>query len=87
MKKMWSDEAWDGLQFWMSQDRKTLNRIMALLKDIDRGGYEGIGSPEPLRGALSGYWSRRIDKKNRIVYRISNGMIEILQCGSHYGDK
>ena len=61
-------------------------RIIQLLQDIDRNGYEGIGKPEALKGDLSGFWSRRIDDNNRLVYRISNGQIEIAQCGSHYND-
>mgnify|MGYP002565733180 CR=1 FL=1 len=68
------------------QDRKVLKRILQLLKDIDRNGYDGIGKPEPLRENLSGWWSRRIDDSNRIVYRIREGRIEIIQCGSHYRD-
>lgn len=63
-----------------------MRRINALLKDIDRNGYDGIGKPEPLRENLSGWWSRRIDDGNRIVYRIREGRIEIIQCGSHYRD-
>ena len=58
----------------------------ALLKDIERGGYDGIGKPEPLKGNLSGYYSRRIDDYNRIVYKIENNIIEIVQCGTHYHD-
>ena len=58
-----------------------------ILKDIYRNGYEGLGKPEPLSGNLSGYWSRRIDDKNRIVYKIENNQIIIAQCGSHYRDK
>lgn len=87
MKKIWSDEAWEDYLYWQGQDRKTLKRINTLLQDIDRNGHEGIGKPERLSGNLAGYWSRRIDEENRIVYRIVNGMIEIVQCGSHYGDK
>lgn len=64
-----------------------LKRINMILKDIDRNGYDGIGKPEQLSGNLSGFWSRRIDDKNRIVYRIINNQIEIAQCGSHYRDK
>ena len=71
----------------MKQDRKTLKRILQLLQDIDRNGYEGIGKPELLRGDLSGFWSRRIDDANHLVYRIRNGNIEIAQCGFHYRDK
>lgn len=73
--------------YWQTQDKKTLKRIHLLIKDIDRNGYEGIGKPEPLLNNLTGYWSRRIDEKNRIVYRIENNMIYIAQCGSHYRDK
>ena len=86
MNKTWADEAWEEYIYWQSQDKKTLKRINLLLKDIDRNLYEGIGKPEPLRGELSGYWSRRIDECNRIVYRIENNMIYIIQCGSHYND-
>ena len=67
----------------MRQDRKTLRRILQLLRDIDRNGYEGIGKPERLSGDLSENWSSRIDEANRIVYRIENDVIKIVQCGSH----
>lgn len=73
--------------YWQTQDKKTLKRINALLKDIDKNGYEGIGKPEPLTGNWSGYWSRRIDEKNRLVYRIVDETIRIAQCRTHYGDK
>lgn len=86
MIKAWDDDAWDDYLHWQTQDRKTLRRINALLKDIDHNGYDGIGKPEPLRGNLSGWWSRRVDDSNRIVYRIREGRIEIIQCGSHYRD-
>ena len=68
MKKLWDDEAWEDYLYWQSQDRKTLKRINTLLKDIDRNGNDGLGKPEPLRYGLDGYWSRRIDEKNRLVY-------------------
>lgn len=87
MIKSWSDDAWDDFCYWQKQDRKTLKRILTLIKDIDRNGYTGIGKPEPLRDDLSGYWSRRIDDTNRIVYKISVDTIYIAQCGSHYRDK
>ena len=87
MNKIWQDDAWDDYLYWQKQDKKTLKRINQILKDIDRNAYEGIGKPELLSGNLSGFWSRRIDDKNRIVYRISNNQIEIAQCGSHYRDK
>ena len=87
MNKSWSDEAWEDFCYWQKQDKKTYNRILTLIKDIDRNGYKGIGKPEPLKNDLSGYWSRRIDDKNRIVYKIHEGTILIAQCGSHYQDK
>ena len=77
MIKAWDDEAWGDYLHWQTQDRKTSRRINA---------YDGIGKPEPLRENLSGWWSRRIDDSNRIVYRIREGRIEIIQCGSHYRD-
>ena len=87
MTKIWQDEAWEDYLYWQMQDKKTLKRINQLIKDIERNGYDGIGKPEPLKGDLSGFWSRRIDDKNRIVYRIRDEIIEIAQCGSHYRDK
>ena len=87
MKKLWSNEAWEEYLYWQTQDKKTLKRINKLLQDIDRNGYNSIGKPEPLRGDLSGFWSVRIDDKNRIVFRINNDALEIWQCGSHYRDK
>jgi toxin YoeB len=84
MIKAWDDEAWDDYLYWQMQDKKTLKRINQLLLDIDRNGYFGIGKPEPLKGDMQGYWSRRIDDTNRLVYRIIDGKIEILQCRSHY---
>ena len=86
MNKLWHDEAWEDYLYWQTQDKKTLKRINLLLQDISRNGYDGIGKPEPLKGDLSGWWSRRIDESNRLVYRINNGRLEIAQCRSHYGD-
>ena len=87
MIKSWSDAAWEDFEYWMKQDKKTLRRILQLLKDIDRNGYEGVGKPERLSGDLASYWSRRIDDANHIVYRIEDNVIKIVQCGSHYRDK
>lgn len=87
MNKIWHDNAWEDYLYWQLQDRKTLKRINELLQDIDRSKYKGIGKPEPLKHNLSGWWSRRIDDKNRIVYRIKDNQIEIAQCGAHYRDK
>lgn len=87
MIEEWSDAAWEDFEHWTKQDKKTLKRILQLLKDIDRSGYEGIGKPEALKGDLSGYWSRRIDSCNRIVYKIEGNTVKIVQCGSHYHHK
>lgn len=87
MIKAWTDEAWQDFEYWMKQDKKTLKRILQLLKDIERNRYTGIGKPEHLNGDLSAYWSRRIDDANRIVYRIDSDVLKIVQCGSHYRDK
>lgn len=83
MKKIWHDEAWEDY-LRLQSDRRLLKKANALLKDIERGGHDGIGKPEPLKGTLSGYWSRRIDDYNRIVYRVENDVMEIVQCGTHY---
>ena len=87
MIKAWTDEAWEDFEYWLRQDKKTLKRILLLLKDIERNGNEGLGKPERLSGDLSNYWSRRIDHANRIVYRIDQDILKIVQCGSHYRDK
>ncbi len=87
MIKAWTEEAWEDFEYWTKQDKKTLKRILQLLKDIERNGYDGIGKPEQLSGDLAAYWSRRIDDTNRIVYRIEGNTIKIVQCGSHYRDK
>lgn len=84
MKKVWFEEAWEDYLYWQTQDKKTLKRIHALLKDIERGSFDGIDKPEPLKGELSGFWSRRIDDKNRLVYRVTEGLLEILSCRTHY---
>lgn len=83
----WTEAAWEDFCYWQTQDKKTIKRILSLIKDIVRNGYDGIGKPERLTGNLSRYWSRRIDDCNRLVYRIENDTIKIVQCGSHYRDK
>ena len=87
MNKVWHDKAWAEYVYWQTQDGKTLKRINNLLKDIEREPFGGIGKPEPLLGNLQGYWSRRIDEVNRIVYTVENNQLIIVQCGGHYGDK
>ncbi len=87
MNKIWQDGAWEDYIYWQTQDRRTLKRVNLLLQDIDRNGYDGIGKPEALKGNLVGWWSRRIDETNGLIYGIINGQIEIAQCRSHYSNK
>lgn len=87
MKINFTEIAWKDYIYWQGQDKKTIKRINQIIQDIDRNNNEGIGKPEALKGNLSGWWSRRIDDKNRLVYRIQNNIIEIAQCRGHYGDK
>lgn len=86
MKLKWTEDAWRDYCLWQSEDKKTLKKINEIIKDIDRNKYSGIGKPEPLKGVFSGYWSRRIDNTNRLVYRINDNEIEIIQCKGHYDD-
>ena len=86
MNKVWFDEAWEDYLYWQLQDKKMLKRINTLLKDIERNNLEGLGKPEPLKGELSGFWSRRIDDTHRLVYRIRGGVLEVLSCKGHYDD-
>ncbi len=85
-KFLFTEDAWSDYLYWQTQDQKTLKRINQLLQDIERNEHSGISKPEPLRGDLSGFWSRRIDDEHRIVYRISEDRIEIIQCRGHYHD-
>ena len=87
MKIIWDEEAWEQYLHWQLSDKKLLKRINKLIKDIQRNGYNGIGKPEPLKWNNSGYWSRRIDSVNRIVYRIDEHYVYVVQCGSHYKEK
>ncbi|MDR1668968.1 MAG: Txe/YoeB family addiction module toxin [Oscillospiraceae bacterium] len=86
MNKIWSDNAWEDYLYWQSHDRKTLKRIHDLLRDIERDPFRGKGKPESLKYEWQGYWSRRINDTDRLVYRVSNNMLEIAACRSHYGD-
>ena len=83
---IWHNAAWADYLYWQTQDKKTLKRINQLIKDIERAPYEGIGKPEPLKENLSGFWSRRIDEQNRLVYRMQGEDCQIAQCKGHYDD-
>lgn len=85
-KIVFTEQAWQDYLYWQTQDKKTLKRINQLLQDISRNGYAGMGKPEPLKHDFAGYWSRRIDEVNRLVYRITGDTIEVLQCKGHYKD-
>ncbi len=82
-----TESGWNDYLYWQTQDKKTIRRINLLIQDISRNGYEGIGKPEALSGDLSGWWSRRIDDVNRLVYRLKDNRIEISQCRGHYNDQ
>ncbi|MBB5368714.1 MULTISPECIES: Txe/YoeB family addiction module toxin [unclassified Janthinobacterium] len=79
-----TDECFDDYVYWQGQDKKTLKRINVLIKDAQRSPFEGIGKPEPLKGNLSGFWSRRIDEVNRLVYAVQDDELEIISCRYHY---
>ncbi|MDQ1351545.1 MAG: toxin YoeB [Acidobacteriota bacterium] len=83
-KLAWTDEAWKDYLFWQSQDKKTLKRINKLIDDAKRHPFDGIGKPEPLRENLSGFWSRRIDDTNRLVYAVNNEFLTVISCRYHY---
>ena len=84
MKLIFSEHAWNDYLYWQKRDKKMLNRINKLVKDIQRTPFEGIGKPEPLKHALAGYWSRRIDEAHRIVYAVKDDSILIAQLRYHY---
>lgn len=87
MNKVFTDNGWLDYTYWQTQDRKTLKKINALLDDISRNGNEGLGKPEKLVGDFSGYWSRRINEKDRLIYKIVDESIYVLSCRYHYDDK
>ena len=84
MNLLWAKAAWEDYLYWQETDKKTLKRINNLLHEIIRHPFSGIGDPEPLRPNWTGYWSRRIDREHRLVYKISDNEIYIAQCRYHY---
>ncbi len=81
---VWTIEAWTDYVYWQGQDRKTLKRINKLIKNTQRTPFEGIGKPEALKENLSGFWSRRIDETNRLVYVVDDKYLTIISCRYHY---
>ena len=80
----WTDEFWSDYLYWQTQDKKTLKRINKLINDVRRSPFEGIGKPESLKEYLAGFWSRRIDDTNRLVYAVDDNAITIISCRYHY---
>lgn len=88
MKRIWYEKAWEEFELCQEQDRRSLKKINKLLNDIERNGANsGLGKPEALIGNFSGWYSREIDKKNRLIYRVTELGIEIISCRTHYGNK
>jgi toxin YoeB len=83
-KLAWTDEAWQDYLYWQSQDKKTLKRINRLVEDTKRQPFDGLGKPEPLRENLAGFWSRRIDDTNRLVYAVDDHFLTVISCRYHY---
>jgi toxin YoeB len=84
MSLTFSTLAWEDYQYWIKQDKKKLERINQLIKDILRNPFVGIGKPEPLKLNLQGYWSRRIDEEHRLIYKFNNNVLSIVSCRNHY---
>lgn len=83
---VWTDAAWQDYVYWQGQDKKTLKRINKLIADAMNAPFTGMGKPEPLRENLSGFWSRRIDESNRLVYAVTDSHLTIIACRYHYQD-
>ena len=84
MEIVWQTNAWEDYLYWQKNDKQKLKRINELIKDCQRNKFEGIGKPEPLKGDLKGFWSKRINHEHRLVYRFSKGNLEIISCKYHY---
>ena len=80
----WTQAAWEDYQYWQGQDRKTLKRINSLILECLHQPFEGIGKPEPLKENLAGFWSRRIDEANRLIYRVDGDDLVVIACRYHY---
>ncbi|RAX14345.1 Txe/YoeB family addiction module toxin [Photorhabdus bodei] len=80
----WAEMAWEDYLYWQQTDKKALKRVNTLIKDIKRQPFNGLGDPEPLKHNWSGYWSRRINREHRLVYKVTDDAIIIVQCRYHY---
>jgi toxin YoeB len=81
---VWTQDAWEDYQYWQRQDKRMLKRINLLIQDTMRSPFDGIGKPEPLRENLSGFWSRRIDETNRLIYAVDKDDLVVIACRYHY---
>jgi toxin YoeB len=86
MNLTFTPSAWDDYLWFVQRDRKLLKRINQLLQDVRRTPFEGIGKPEPLKGDLSGYWSRRVNDEHRLVYTVKSDAVVVIACRYHYSD-
>ncbi|MDO4176061.1 MAG: Txe/YoeB family addiction module toxin [Bacillota bacterium] len=84
MKVLWLESAWEEYCDWQKEDKKTLRRINEIIREIQRTPFNGLGKPERLRGNLTGFWSRRIDSRNRIIYMVEKDVVKIVACKGHY---
>lgn len=84
MNAVFTEKAWEDYVHWQTEDKKTLKRINILIADIKRNGYEGLGKPEPLKYDFAGFWSRRINEVDRLIYKIDEHNVYIIQCRFHY---
>ena len=84
MRLIFSQDAWDDYLHWQKTDRKVLNRVNILIREVARSPFDGIGKPEPLKHGLAGYWSRRINDEHRLVYKVEGESVVIAQCRFHY---
>ena len=86
MRKLWDDDAWAEYLYWQDHHTKLLKKVNDLIREVERTPLEGRGKPEPLRGDLRGYWSRRITQEHRLIYQVKDDTLIILSCFGHYGD-
>ena len=84
MRLLWEQTAWEDYQFWIDNNKNVLRKINVLIKECQRTPFEGTGKPEPLRQNLSGFWSRRITGEHRLIYKVENDILTIVQCKFHY---